>query len=174
MLALLLTPAVLSALILGAHFLRRGQMVPLLACLVAAALPALRHPQARRVLQFYLLLGTLEWLRTLGQLVAERRELGEPWAGPPGSSARSRRSPCSEWRCSGRDACAIISRRTAERAAARARPVFTRAMRARLKPRSSSPRLPTHASSREPSARRGRPCLADPFDSQDRHQHGWR
>ncbi len=78
MLALTLTPAVLSALVLAAHFLRRGQIVLCALCLAAAALAFVRRPWAPRTLQVFLLLGVLEWARTLAALLQERRALGEP------------------------------------------------------------------------------------------------
>lgn len=78
MLALTLTPAVLSALVLAAHFLRRGQLLACVLCLAAASLAFVRAPWAPRVLQAFLLLGALEWVRTLVALLAERRAADEP------------------------------------------------------------------------------------------------
>jgi hypothetical protein len=76
---LLLLPAVLSALVLGAHFLRRGDVPLVLACLVVCALLFVRRGWAARLVQLALLAGTLEWLRTLVALLATRRAAGEPW-----------------------------------------------------------------------------------------------
>lgn len=76
---LLLIPVVLSALTLGAHLLRGGH---LLLALAAAALPLLlvsRHAAALRLLQGLLLLGALEWARTLAGIAGERRAFGQPW-----------------------------------------------------------------------------------------------
>lgn len=76
---LLLIPIVLSALTLGAHLLRAGY--PLLT-LAAAALPFLlvpRSPAALRLLQTMLLLGALEWVRALLEILELRRALGQPW-----------------------------------------------------------------------------------------------
>lgn len=76
---LLLIPVVLSALTLGAHLLRGGQI---LLALAAAALPLLlvpRHAAASRLLQGLLLLGALEWVRTLAGIVDQRRAFGQPW-----------------------------------------------------------------------------------------------
>lgn len=76
---LLLIPIVLSALTLGAHFLRAGH--PLLA-LAAVALPLLLVPRSAatlRLMQGLLLLGALEWLRTLAGILELRRALGQPW-----------------------------------------------------------------------------------------------
>uniref|UniRef100_A0A832I1I5 Uncharacterized protein n=1 Tax=Eiseniibacteriota bacterium TaxID=2212470 RepID=A0A832I1I5_UNCEI len=77
---LLLLPAALSALILGAHFLRRGHLPATAACLALLALLPLRRPWAARVAQAALALGAIEWLATLAGLVSARRAAGEPWA----------------------------------------------------------------------------------------------
>ena len=77
--ALLFTPVVLSALVLAAHFLRRGEWLPMLASLGIIALLFARRSWARRVIQLALLAGALEWARTLAGFVAERRATGEPW-----------------------------------------------------------------------------------------------
>jgi len=76
---LLLLPAGLSALVLGAHFLRRGDIVLVLACLAVCALLFVRRPWASRVAQVALLASALEWLRTLAVLLPVRRAAGEPW-----------------------------------------------------------------------------------------------
>ncbi len=80
--ALLLTPAVLASLVLAAHFLRRGELLPCAACLALAALAFVRRPWARRVWQAFLGLGTLVWLVTLSSLVRVRIHDGEPWVRP--------------------------------------------------------------------------------------------
>jgi hypothetical protein len=74
-----LLPARLSALVLAAHFLRAGNSTLLLASLSLIALIFLRRAWAARAFQVGLLLGTLEWLRTLLLLVAMRRQAGEPF-----------------------------------------------------------------------------------------------
>ena len=74
-----LLPVMLSALLLGAHFLRAG-LVPL--AVAIALLPAVlvvKRSWAARLTQSVLALGALEWLRTLIVLVAARREMGQPW-----------------------------------------------------------------------------------------------
>ena len=76
---LLLIPIVLSAVTLGAHLLRGGHL-PL--ALAAAALPLLLVPRpvaALRLLQGLLLLGALEWVRALFQILEMRRAMGQPW-----------------------------------------------------------------------------------------------
>jgi len=74
-----LFPVGLSVLVLAAHFLRAGHSVLLLASLSLLALLFVRRAWAARVIQVGLLLGTLEWLRTLLFLVAVRRHAGEPF-----------------------------------------------------------------------------------------------
>lgn len=76
---LLLVPIVLSALTLGAHLLRGGHLA---LALVAVALPLLlvsRSLAAVRLVQGLLLLGALEWVRTLLLIVDQRRAFGQPW-----------------------------------------------------------------------------------------------
>ena len=68
MTALQLFPAVLSLLVLGAHFLRVGQVMLLVAVVAMLVLLAVRRPWAARVVQVGLLLGAFEWIRTLIQL----------------------------------------------------------------------------------------------------------
>ena len=76
---LLLLPAGLSALVLGAHFLRRGDWLLVAASLALLALLFVRRPWAARLVQLALLAGALEWLRTLAALLPARRVAGEPW-----------------------------------------------------------------------------------------------
>ena len=79
MTALLLTPVVLSVLVLGAHFLRGGHGAIVLLLLLTLPLLAVRRPWVRRVLQAVLVLGALEWVRTLVSLVQLRMALGQPY-----------------------------------------------------------------------------------------------
>ena len=74
-----MTPIVLSALVLGAHFMRRGEWLPMGLSIALLALPFVRRPWARRMIQLALLLAAAEWVRTLMGFVAERRATGEPW-----------------------------------------------------------------------------------------------
>ena len=75
---LLLTPAGLSALVLGAHFLRRGELALVAACLALFGLLFVRRSWAARLAQLALVAGALEWLRTLAALLPARRAAGEP------------------------------------------------------------------------------------------------
>jgi hypothetical protein len=79
---LLLLPGALSLLTLGAHFLRRGALLPMLSCLALVPLMGVRRPWAARTLQVALLLAALEWGRTLAALVPARRAAGSPWERP--------------------------------------------------------------------------------------------
>lgn len=77
--AFLLVPAILSALLLGAHLMRAGWL-PL--AIAAALLPLvlfLRRGRGVVVLQIALALGALEWLRALVVLAGERQAAGAPF-----------------------------------------------------------------------------------------------
>ncbi len=76
---LLLLPTFLSALVLAAHFLRRGAMLGVLACLALLVLPRWRRPWAARVIQTALVFGGLEWAKTLMEFTEGRIATGEPW-----------------------------------------------------------------------------------------------
>jgi hypothetical protein len=76
----LLLPAGLSALVLGAHFLRRGDLALVAASLALFVLLFVRRWWAARLAQLALLAGACEWLRTLALLLPVRRAAGEPWA----------------------------------------------------------------------------------------------
>lgn len=78
MIALQLFPVVLSLVVLGAHFLRAGNISLLAAVVVLLALLAVRRPWAARTLQVALVIGALEWCRTLFSLALERIARGEP------------------------------------------------------------------------------------------------
>jgi hypothetical protein len=75
----LLTPAVLSLAVLGAHFLRNGSPIGVFAALSLIALLFLRRPWVARVMQVVLVLGTLEWLRTMYELGHMRALQGQPY-----------------------------------------------------------------------------------------------
>lgn len=72
-------PVALSVLVLAAHFYRARQM-PLVA--LALALPLLlfvRERWSARVVQAGLVVGALEWIRTLAFFAGQRMEVGRPW-----------------------------------------------------------------------------------------------
>lgn len=72
-------PVLLSFLLLGAHFYRAGQAPLTVACLAVLFLLLLRRPWVPRLFQLLLVLGAIEWLRTLYLLAAMRIAWGEPW-----------------------------------------------------------------------------------------------
>ena len=74
-----LLPVFLSALLLGAHFLRTELILPVIFALLFPALLLFKRAWAARLVQIILVLGSLEWVRTLIVLVAERRAYGLPW-----------------------------------------------------------------------------------------------
>jgi hypothetical protein len=79
MTALLLAPAALSLLVLGAHFLRAGQPLLVVAAVALVGLLFVRRRWAARTVQAALLLGALEWVRTTLALAGARMSTGEPY-----------------------------------------------------------------------------------------------
>jgi hypothetical protein len=73
-----LLPAALALLVLGAHFLRAGQLALVSVTLAVALLLFVRRPWAARAVEGALALGAVEWLRTLALLAGERRAAGTP------------------------------------------------------------------------------------------------
>jgi hypothetical protein len=72
-------PVTLSALVLAAHFSRASRL-PLVA--LSLALPLLllvRKRWSARVVQAGLVLGALEWVRTLAFFASQRMEAGRTW-----------------------------------------------------------------------------------------------
>lgn len=78
MIGLQLLPVVFSLVVLGAHFLRAGNVALLGLVCIALGLLGVRRPLAARLIQAALVLGALEWLRTLVSLTAWRAETGQP------------------------------------------------------------------------------------------------
>ena len=74
-----LLPAILSLLVLAAHFYRAGNL--LLVVLMAASpfLLFIRRPWIARVIQVELVLGGIEWIRTIFRLVNIRQAHNLPW-----------------------------------------------------------------------------------------------
>lgn len=77
--ALRLIPPSLSALLLAAHFLRRGQFVPAVVCLLAPLLLLVPRRWSLRAVQLFLLAGAALWGQLTWQLVRERASAGVPW-----------------------------------------------------------------------------------------------
>jgi hypothetical protein len=76
---LLYLPVVLGLVILGAHFMRYGNWFGVAGAVFVLALLFLRQPWVARVAQVVLVLGALEWLRTLYMLAQLREAMGEPY-----------------------------------------------------------------------------------------------
>lgn len=75
-----LFPVPLSGLLLSAHFLRAGMPALVVLSLAFPAILLFKRPWVARLVQIVLVLGALEWVRTLLVLVVERREAGQPWS----------------------------------------------------------------------------------------------
>jgi len=75
-----LTLIILSLLLLMAHFLRSGSVLLLFGAFVVLVMLAARRPWAARVAQVTLVLGALEWIRTLVSAAGARMRAGEPVA----------------------------------------------------------------------------------------------
>jgi hypothetical protein len=66
--------------VLGAHFLRVGLLAPVVLLILLVPLLALRQRWVPRLFQLVLVLGGIEWVRTLLALRALRIDRGEPTA----------------------------------------------------------------------------------------------
>jgi hypothetical protein len=73
------TLIVLSLLVLGAHFMRSGLGAFVVLTLALVLLLPVRRRWVARTVQFVLVLGALEWVRTLVQLAMWRNQHGEPF-----------------------------------------------------------------------------------------------
>ena len=69
----------LALLLLAAHFYRADLMPLAVLSAALTLLLAVPRPWAARTLQVALVLGALEWLRTLAALAAMRVALGQPY-----------------------------------------------------------------------------------------------
>jgi hypothetical protein len=76
---LLYIPVVLSLVALGAHFMRYGNSIGVFAALLLIGLLFIRRPWVARLMQVVLVLGTLEWLRTMYELGHMRALHGQPY-----------------------------------------------------------------------------------------------
>jgi len=74
-----LLPVILSFILLGAHFYR-ADLPPVAAlCAFTPLLLVIRQAWIPRLFQALLVLGALEWLRTLYMLAAMRIAFDQPW-----------------------------------------------------------------------------------------------
>ncbi len=76
---LLLLPAILSFLLLAAHFLRSANYLAVLGLVGLIPLLTLRRPWVALVARATLWLGTGVWLYTIAIFTTERLRLGEPY-----------------------------------------------------------------------------------------------
>ena len=74
-----LLPVILSLLLHGAHFLRARMMVLVLIALIMLLFLLIRKPWSARLVQIFLVIGGLEWVRTLVILAEMRQAEGGPW-----------------------------------------------------------------------------------------------
>jgi len=77
--ALRLVPVILSFLLLGAHVSRSGRPVGAGFCIDMPLLLLVRGSWVPRLIQILLLLGALEWLRTLFVIANMRIAYDQPW-----------------------------------------------------------------------------------------------
>ncbi len=77
MVAVQLSAVLLSLLVLGAHLLRAGAGCLFWGVLALVPLLFLRRPWVARTVQLVLVLGALEWIRTLVLLYQERVATGQ-------------------------------------------------------------------------------------------------
>ncbi len=73
-----LIPVTLSLLVLGAHFVRSGPLLPAAVCIFLIAGLFFRNPIAARLAQLALFLGTIEWILTASSLAMYRSMAGVP------------------------------------------------------------------------------------------------
>ncbi|MEO8102581.1 MAG: hypothetical protein ABI790_08645 [Betaproteobacteria bacterium] len=79
MIPLYLAPPVIGFLLLAAHYYRAENYPGIILSLLMTGLIFVRRPWAARVLQMGLLLGAVEWLRSILFLVMARNEAGAPY-----------------------------------------------------------------------------------------------
>ena len=75
---LVYVPVVLSLVVLAAHFMRDGYSIVVFGLLALIALLFVRRPWVARLTQVVLILGALEWVRTLYALLQVRAANGQP------------------------------------------------------------------------------------------------
>ncbi|MBI5196694.1 MAG: hypothetical protein HZA10_10295 [Nitrospirae bacterium] len=74
-----LLPVILSLLLLGAHFLRGRLWVLVLTAVIMLVFLLIRRRWSARLVQIFLVIGGLEWVRTLISLAEMRQAEGGPW-----------------------------------------------------------------------------------------------
>ena len=79
MILLISIPMLLSSLVLAAHFFRSGNLVLVLIYCALPLILAIRRSWTTRIVQLFLFIGALEWVRALLEIAAVRRDEGLPW-----------------------------------------------------------------------------------------------
>ncbi len=74
-----LIPVIFSLLLIGAHFLRTGNVIVTVFCLLLSMALCVREPLVARTVQVALLLASAEWIHVAYGLVSARLESGLPW-----------------------------------------------------------------------------------------------
>lgn len=77
--AIKLLPVCISTLLLGAHFIRFGFYPVTILCISFPLLLFIKNKWVARIIQLFLVLGAIEWLRTLYIYAIEREAIGESW-----------------------------------------------------------------------------------------------
>lgn len=77
--AIRLIPVYISSLLLGAHFMRLGFYPITALCLLIPFLLFLKYKWVARGIQLFLILGAIEWIRTLYIYAIEREAMSESW-----------------------------------------------------------------------------------------------
>jgi len=75
----LLLPAIVSLLVVGAHFLRYGNFIVIGIILFLLLLLFVRHKVSARIVQIGLLLATVEWVGTAHMLISYRMHYDMPF-----------------------------------------------------------------------------------------------
>jgi len=74
-----LLPVILAFALLAAHFSRADMLPAVIVSLVAPLLLLFRKSWIARSIQILLLLGALEWIRSMFGYINVRKEIGEDW-----------------------------------------------------------------------------------------------
>lgn len=74
-----LFPVILSCLLLGAHFSRANFLLLSIFCGLFPVILFIKNIWIPRLMQLFLYIGTMEWLRTLLQLIEMRQATNQPW-----------------------------------------------------------------------------------------------
>jgi hypothetical protein len=74
-----LFPAILSMIVLGAHFFRGGNLFVVAVVIAMLFLLLLKKPWVAWLFQLILVVGAAEWVRTLLEILHRRQAMGEPW-----------------------------------------------------------------------------------------------